>query len=219
MMHGLEINKVSEDEIKKLKKIFESNPHFQKENVRNACQTSACLYTWVKGMYDCYLILKKVNSKKEALQKEVGEKEEVKTDDLKTEELEKPKIENEEEKKEKPDEKILEKEEKTVEQTLHEVKPILEAALEQINCLDKHDIVEMKSLAKPPIMVGLTMHLVSLLLENNPQKKPIVIFYSEYFNRRLFANQAKLPKVFADGSWQFTNIMKYAKVEKKIIIF
>lgn len=179
---GLDINKVSEDAIKKLKEIFESNPQFQIENVKKTSKAAAAIYTWVKSMYNYYLTLKKVNSKKEALQKqEAGEKEEIKTDDLKAQELKNPKIEKEEEKKENHDEKIAEKDDKTVEQSLDEIKPILEAAVEQINGLNKNSITEMKSLANPPIIVGLTMHLVSLLLENNPQKKPKVIFYSEYF--------------------------------------
>lgn len=49
---------------------------------------------------------------------------------------------------------------------------ILKEALKDVSTLKKDDITEIKSFKVPPPEVLLTLHLVVLLLEKDPLKKP-----------------------------------------------
>jgi dynein heavy chain len=47
--------------------------------------------------------------------------------------------------------------------------PTLDDALESLKCLNRNDITEIKSLAKPPVLVKLVMEAVCIMLDEKPK--------------------------------------------------
>ena len=115
-------------------KIIESQPDFQPEILSKYSYVVKFLCVLVKAIINYHQIRKKFNSLEK---KAPAEKEEVKADDFKEKKPEKPKLEKEEEKNENPEVPIIEKHDTKVEPISDEARPILDAALAQINGLDK----------------------------------------------------------------------------------
>ena len=159
-----DMNNISEETIKKLKAIFEANVDFSPEKVKMVSSVAKALCTWVKAIYSCHEIQKEIKPYGDA-QKKV-EKEEVKTEDAKLKAKEPEKTEKKEETKNEEAEKPKELKKDAA----------LQEVMKEISTLKKAHIIEIKSLANPPQVVLFTMHLVVLLLEKDPKKKPKVLF-------------------------------------------
>ena len=70
---------------------------------------------------------------------------------------------------------------------LSEAEPDLEAAIKALKTLKDADMVEMKSLQKPPVPIKMTMEAVCIMLEKKPKRtaevfriKPFKVFYKKY---------------------------------------
>ena len=162
----LDNNKISEESMKKLQEIFDSHPEFSYENLKKVSKAASCLYSWVHGMYNYKQVLIKIEPlKKQLLALEKPEHKNEQEEEVKTENLTKKNIENEETKK---------PEEIPKEQNSEETHLILQKILEELNTLNKNDVNELKALAKPPVLVQLTMQCVCILLGLKPHKLPDV---------------------------------------------
>ncbi len=60
---------------------------------------------------------------------------------------------------------------------LSEAEPELEAAIGALKTLKMQDLVEMKALLKPPVLIVLTMDAVCIMLDRKPKKTQTVVFY------------------------------------------
>ena len=159
---------ISEETMNKLKEVFDSHPDFTIENVRKTSKAAACFFEWVHGIYDFGKIWVEIQPVRNQLISQGQSDSKNKNEEVKKEDLIKKNEEKEEEKHAEP---ISEADLKAqIQQKLDENRPILQKALEAINSIDMNDLRELKSLAKPPALVKLTMQCVCILLGLKPKK-------------------------------------------------
>lgn len=137
-------NTIDAIKIEKILKILDSNPTINSESLQKISIATASLFSWVKWLCDNY----ENASKNNLLQKEC---EEMKLDDPQKNEDKKNIIDSSLDKKEEIDQ---------------DFKILIEKTKNALSCITKSQIVEVKSLAKPPSMIALTLYLVNILLDN-----------------------------------------------------
>jgi hypothetical protein len=142
-MKNFDKNNIDQKLRAKIKKIFDENPTLNEENAKKVSKAAACLFNWVKAVYEYSVIFSKIekNPKEDINGPKTNEEEEK----INKHKDDNPKKESQEE--DKPDE-------------------LLENAFKKMELfLDKPSISELKSYKKPPQQIELTMKCVCILLK------------------------------------------------------